>query len=244
MRRICTILARRGSVGLPGKNVRPLGGIPLVARSIRHAQLAGFFDAIVVSSDDPLVRQIARDEGVHLVVERPAELATSEASKVPGIRHAVRIAESEFGYRFDVVVDLQPTSPFREAEDILGAVGLLESENRTVNVVTCCRSHKSPYFDVVEINSDGFATLVNGAEKRVNRRQDAPATYDLNGSVYAWWRDHLFIANSPVGVNTRLFVMPTERSVDIDSELDFAFAEFLNARQLMVHSSSTERESE
>lgn len=242
MKRICTILARRGSVGLPGKNVRPLGGTPLVARSIRHAQQTGLFDAIVVSSDDPLVWEIARGENIHVIVQRPPELATSEAPKIPGIRHAVSIAESEFGSPFDVVVDLQPTSPLRETEDILGSVRLLESGSRDANVVTGCRSHKSPYFDIVEINADGFAALVKGAEKPVNRRQDAPVTYGLNGSIYAWWRDHLFSVDSAVSASTRLFVMPAERSVDIDTELDFAFAEFLSARETTAHGLATEGE--
>jgi CMP-N,N'-diacetyllegionaminic acid synthase len=230
MNRVCTILARRGSVGLPGKNVRLLEGVPLVSWSIRHAHATGLFNVVVVSTDDPLVREIALIENVDLVVARPRKLATSTASKIPGIRHAVAKAEAEFGQRFDVVVDLQPTSPLRSLEDIHGAVELLESELPDVNVVTGCQSHKSPYFDIVERDDQGFIALVAGTEKPIARRQDASITYDLNGAVYVWWREHLNKVESAISARTLLFAMPGERSVDIDSELDFHFAEFLRAR--------------
>jgi len=240
MNRVCTILARQGSVGLPGKNIRLLGGAPLVSWSIRHAHATGLFGAVVVSTDDPLVREIALAENVDLVVTRPQELATSTASKIPGIRHAVAEAEATMGQTFDVVVDLQPTSPLRNHEDIHGAVQLLESEPRDVNVVTGCQSHKSPYFDIVEQGDQGFIALVAGAERRIVRRQDAPITYDLNGAVYVWWREHIENVESAISARTRLFLMPGERSVDIDSVLDFHFAEFLWERRDAASRDSSE----
>lgn len=135
MRRICTVLARAGSTGVPGKNTRLLGGIPLVAHSIRHARATGLFETLVVSTDDPEVRRIARQEGVDLVVDRPEALASATAGKVPAIVHAVETAERDLGRRFDVVVDLDVTSPLRVPEDVLAAVELLESDPHAANVI-------------------------------------------------------------------------------------------------------------
>jgi CMP-N-acetylneuraminic acid synthetase len=230
MRRVCTVLARAGSIGLPGKNLRSIGGTSLVARSIRDARETGLFSTIVVSTNDPAVREIALSERVDLVVERPQELATSRAPKLPAIRHAVDQAEAAFGRSFDVVVDIQPTSPLRTPDDICGAVQLLESQPKSVNVVTGCRSHKSPYFDMVQDMPGEFVQLVCRSDGAPHRRQDAPVTYDLNGAVYAWWREHLEGVDSAVSRRTRLFVMPPERSIDIDTELDFLIAELLCER--------------
>ena len=239
MRRVCTILARAGSVGVPGKNVRDLAGIPLVAHSIRHARSSGLFSAVVVSTDDPKVIEIAQDERVDHVVHRPKELASDTSPKLPALQHAVENAESTLGERFAVVVDLQPTSPLRVPEDIHRVVEMLESGPRSHNVVTGCRSHKSPYFDVVQSDGDEFVRLVAppGPDGPVVRRQDAPITYDLNGSIYGWWRDALMSAREVIGPRTRLCEMPAERSVDIDSKLDFRVAEFLHE---FLHSSGPE----
>ena len=232
MRRVCTILARAGSVGVPGKNVRLLGGIPLIMHSIRHARATELFDTVVVSTDDPEVRRIAEDEGIDLIVSRPPDMATSTAGKLPAIRHAVAEAERAFGRQFDIVVDIQPTSPLRLPEDILAAVKLLESQGRDVNVVTGCKSHKSPYFDLVEAGTELFVRLVAPVPRALLRRQDAPATFDLNGAVYVWWRERLETVESAIAEYTLLHAMPPERSVDIDTEMDFALAEVLYERSL------------
>lgn len=232
MRRVCTVLARAGSVGVPGKNVRLLGDMPLIVHSIRHARATGLFDALVVSTDDPEVRRITKDEGVDLIVSRPSEMATSTAGKLPAIRHAVAEAEKSIGGRFDIVVDIQPTSPLRLPEDILAAVSLLEAQSKDVNVVTGCKSHKSPYFDLVEMGTDSSVRLVARVPQPLLRRQDAPATFDLNGAVYVWWRDCLETAESAIAERTLLHLMPPERSVDIDTEMDFIIAEVLYERRL------------
>ena len=239
MRRIYTSLARACSGGLPCKNARDFAGIPLVAHSIRQARNSGLFSAVVVSTDDPQVIEIAHDERVDHVVHRPKELASDTSPKLPALQHAVEHAESTLGERFAVVVDLQPTSPLRVPEDIHRVVEMLESGPRSHNVVTGCRSHKSPYFDVVQSDGGEFVQLVAppGTDGPVVRRQDSPITYDLNGSIYGWWRDVLMSTGEVIGPRTRLCEMPAERSVDIDSELDFRVAEFLHE---FLHSSRPE----
>ena len=229
MRRICTVLARAGSVGVPGKNTRLLGGVPLVAHSIRHARATGLFDAVVVSTDDSEVRRIAEDEHVDLVVARPSELATASAGKVPAIVHAVETAEISLRRRFDVVVDLDATSPLRTPEDVVAAVALLEGAPEAANVITAAPARRSPYFNLVERAADGSVRLVRPSDPPLLRRQDAPECFDMNASIYAWWRATLSADLPVVNRSTRLHVMPEERSHDIDSELDWTIVTYLHA---------------
>ncbi len=227
MRRVCTVLARAGSVGVPGKNTRLLGGVPLTAHSIRHARVTGLFDAVIVSTDDPDVRRIAEAEQVDLVVTRPDELATSAAGKVPAIAHAVRVAEAELGRVFDVVVDLDVSSPLRNPDDIVAAVAVLESDSEATNVITAAAARRSPYFNLVERVPDGTVRLVRPSEPPILRRQDAPECFDMNASIYVWWRATLSAELPIVNPGTRLHVMPEERSHDVDSELDWTIVNFL-----------------
>jgi len=229
MRRVCTVLARAGSVGVPGKNVRLLGGVPLIVHSIRHARATGLFDAVVVSTDDPEVRRIAQDEGVDLVVERPAELATATAGKVPAIVHAVEVAEATLGGSFDVVVDLDATSPLRLPDDVVAAVALLERDPDAVNVITAAPARRSPYFNLVERRPDGGVQLARPTDPPVLRRQDAPDCFDMNASIYVWWRATLQAGLAVINPGTRLHVMPEERSHDVDSELDWRIVTHLHA---------------
>lgn len=229
MRRVCTVLARAGSVGVPGKNVRLLGGVPLIVHSIRHARATGLFDAVVISTDDPEVRRIAQDEGVDLVVERPTELATATAGKVPAIVHAVEVTEATLGGSFDVVVDLDATSPLRLPDDVVAAVALLENDPDAANVITAAPARRSPYFNLVERLPDGAVQLARPTERPVLRRQDAPECFDMNASIYVWWRATLQADLAVINAGTRLHVMPEERSHDVDSELDWSIVTHLHA---------------
>ena len=232
MRRICTVLARAGSVGVPGKNTRLLGGVPLVAHSIRHARATGLFATIVVSTDDPEVRRIAEGEQVDLVVARPDALATASAGKVPAIVHAVETAEAELGRTFDVVVDLDVTSPLRDPDDVMAAVALLEDDPSSSNVVTAAPARRSPYFNLVERTADAGVRLARPSDPPLLRRQDAPECFDMNASIYVWWRATLAADLPVVNPGTRLHVMPEERSHDIDSELDWSIVTHLHALRL------------
>jgi CMP-N-acetylneuraminic acid synthetase len=229
MRRICTVLARAGSVGVPGKNVRLLGGVPLIVHSIRHARQSGLFDAVVVSTDDPVALSIAEAERVELVVERPAELASATAGKVPAIVHAVETAEQQLGLTFDVVVDLDVTSPLRLAEDVVAAVAMLEGDATASNVITAAPARRSPYFNLVERTSDGGVRVVRAYDPPLLRRQDAPDCFDMNASIYAWRRATLSADLPVVNPGTRLYVMPEERSYDVDSELDWSIVAHLHS---------------
>ena len=226
MSRICTICARGGSKGVKNKNIRDLAGKPLIAYTLEQARASGLFDLIAVSSDSPAILDMARDHGADLLVERPAKLATDTAAKLPVIRHCVEEAERVNGERFDVVVDLDATSPLRLVADIQDAVAMLERE-KISNVITAAPARRSPYFNLVELGEDGVVGLSKPLGKPMVRRQDSPKCFDMNASIYVWRRAALFDNPTMFNADTRLFVMPEERSTDIDNELDFEIVEFL-----------------
>jgi len=228
MRRLCTICARGGSRGVPGKNLAPMLGLPLLAHSIGHARAAGLFAAVAVSSDDPAILDAAAAHGADLCVRRPAELARDDSPKLPAIRHCVGEAERALG-AFDVVVDLDATSPLRSVDDVRGVVALLESSGAD-NVITGTPAHRSPYFNMVELAADGSVTLAKSPATPVARRQDAPACFDMNASIYAWRRGALDAGDAVVGPRTRLYEMPRERSLDVDSALDLEMVEWMMRR--------------
>ena len=230
MSRLCTICARGGSKGLPGKNLLELLGKPLIAHSIEQARQSALFDAIAVSSDSAEILDVARRFGADLMVRRPDELASDEAPKYPAIRHCVETAERELQRQFAVLVDLDATSPLRLPSDLVGAVRLLETSGAG-NVITGAAARRSPYFNLVELDGRGVARLSKPPEHPIHRRQDAPRCYDMNASIYVWRRDAFFANASVFRDDTRLFEMPAERSVDIDSELDFEMVRMLMARR-------------
>lgn len=227
--KLCTICARGGSKGVPGKNVLPLGGKPLIAHSIDQARATGLFAQIAVSSDSPEILSVAAAAGATILIERPPELATDAAPKLPVIQHCLLAAEAQSGQAFDVVVDLDTTSPLRLPEDIIGSVRLL-LDTDAENVITAMKARRSPYFNLVELE-DGYVRLSKPLADPVTRRQSSPPCFDMNASVYVWHRQSLLDGKTVFMERTRLYEMPEERSIDIDTPLDFAFVEFLMAQR-------------
>lgn len=225
-KRLCSICARGGSKGLKNKNLLPLFGKPLIAHTIEHAIKSMLFDAVAVSSDSDEILNIAKNYGVSFLVKRPDELSSDKAPKIPAIRHCAQEAESMSGLLFDTFVDLDCTSPLRVIEDISGSIELVENKNHS-NVFSVTDARRSPYFDVVELNERGDVIPCKISIKEITRRQDTPPTYDLNASIYVWNRDTLMNSDSLYNKNTGIFIMPNDRSVEIDSELDFIYVELL-----------------
>ncbi len=232
MKRLCTICARGGSKGVKNKNIRDLLGKPLIAYSLEQAMETNMFDGIAVSSDASEILEVAQSWGIEYLIQRPPELASDVAAKIPAIQHCVNVVEKERKERFDVIVDLDVTSPLRTVKDIQDCINLLEKTGVS-NVITGARARRSPYFNLVEIGDDQVVRLSKDLQAPVVRRQDAPQCYDMNASIYVWKRSALF--SDVPGVfhhDTRLFEMPEERSVDIDSNLDFEWVRFLMEHQL------------
>ena len=226
MRRLCTICARGGSKGVEGKNLRPLLGRPLVAHSISQARETGLFEYIAVSSDSNEILAVAEETGADYLIRRPDEMARDEAAKLPAIRHCLLEVERLTDVRFDLLTDLDATSPLRFLADIANAVALLEDRGVS-NVITGARSRRSPYFNLVERGGDDVVRLSKQIDPPVVRRQDAPICFDMNASIYVWQRDTFVNAPSLFYSDTLLYEMPEDRSFDIDTTQDFEIVEFL-----------------
>lgn len=225
-RTIATVCARGGSKGLPGKNIRLFAGKPLIAHTIEQALACGGIEGVYVSTDDDAIAEAARAAGAIVPYRRPAELATDEAGKLPAIEHLVQHLEQQ-GQAIARVVDLQPTSPLRESGDIEAALALQPEADLVVSVTEAA---DNPYFNLVELGADGQVHLSKGTGNL--RRQDAPAVYALNGSIYVWRRSALnWAADKGLwSVSIVPYVMPRWKSVDIDNLEDFEYAQWLYAR--------------
>jgi len=223
---IATVCARGGSKGLPRKNVLPFAGLPLIAHSIRQALACPGIDAVYVSTDDAEIAQVARNHGAHVPYLRPAELATDTAGKLPAIEHLAQHLEAG-GLRIATIVDLQPTSPLRSDEDLAQALAL---RDRAGLVVSVTQPSHNPYYTLVETAPGGglclSKSLPGGAAVA---RQAVPEVWGLNGAIYVWRRDALTraVREGFWSVDMHPFVMPRERSIDIDDRLDFDTAQWL-----------------
>jgi len=229
--RICTICARGGSKGVKNKNIRVIAGKPLIAHTIEQAFKSNLFTELAVSSDSDEILKISSEYGIKNLILRPEFMATDNAAKIPAIQHAVSEVEKIKNLQFETMVDLDATSPLRNVEDIISSVEMLESK-KVSNIITGSISRRSPYFNLVEINKNGYIELSKKLDSKIVRRQDSPKCYDMNASIYVWNRVSFFNSDTVFLHDTMLYEMPEERSIDIDTELDFEFVEFLLNKKL------------
>ncbi|MBE3573283.1 MAG: acylneuraminate cytidylyltransferase family protein [Moorella humiferrea] len=218
------IPARAGSKGVPGKNIRPLAGKPLIVHTIETARTSGVFDFLLVSTDGEEIARIAREAGAEVPFMRPAELATDAARGIDVLSHAMAWCE-EHGRLYDWVMVLQPTSPLRAVEDILGACQLM-LERRAQAVVSVCEVDHHPWWCNTlpeDLNMENFIR----PEILGLNRQELPVFYRLNGAIYLGEWEFLKKGSSFYGPRTYAYIMPWVRSVDIDSKIDFTLAEIL-----------------
>ena len=208
------MVARGGSKSFPRKNLAPLAGRPLIAWTIEAALRCRAVDRVVVSTDDDEIAAVARAQGAEVPFLRPPELAQDDTPTMPVIVHALRWLETEQGYLPDAVVLLQPTSPLRTADDITDAVALAHQHSAD-SVVSVSVAWSHPHL-AKRIAADGrledFAP-----HPKVERRQDLEPAYSLNGAIYYSRRTNLLEAQSFYGPKTYAYVMPPERSLDVDT---------------------------
>lgn len=219
------IPARGGSKGVPGKNIRPIGGRPLIAHSIAHAlQVAPDAHDVVVSTDSEAIARAAREAGASVPFMRPAELASDTAGSREVMLHALDFMNSR-GKSYDSIVLLQPTSPFRNIDDIKAAIALFKRE-RPDMVVSVKPAASNPYYNAFECDESGFLKISKG-DGSFTRRQDAPPVWEFDGSVYVISADSLRRYPSLARME-RILSIPNSHphNIDIDSELDFHIAEF------------------
>lgn len=217
---LALIPARGGSKGLPGKNIRHLCGKPLIAWSIEAAQAARHVTRIVVTSDDAEILAIAREYGADVPFVRPSKLARDDTPGIDVVLHALDSLPD-----YDWVVLLQPTSPLRTAEDIDQAITICLEEGAPA-CVSVCAAPANPWW-MFNVRADGRLVSLLPPEQRPSRRQDLPEIYALNGAVYVNRVDWLRQTHTSLTEETLAYVMPPERSIDIDTLMDFRIAECL-----------------
>lgn len=218
------IPARGGSKRLPGKNLRVLGRLSLVGHAVASAREAATLDRFIVSTASAEIAEEARRHGAEAPFLRPPELASDDAAMVPVLQHAVRWLEAAEGFRPDLVVTLQPTSPFRTGPDIDRVVRrLLETDADSAQTVTEACYH--PFF-MTTLDGDRAVPLFPDGHK-LPRRRDAPPAYQPSGSVYATRYDVLMKQGRITGDDNRAIVMGFEASVNIDTEWDLRLAELI-----------------
>jgi len=212
------VTARGGSKGVPRKNVALLGRKPLIAWTVEAALASRTVDRVIVSSDDSEIIDAAVAAGAEAPFIRPAELARDDTPGTAPVLHALDSVDQDYEY----VVLLQPTSPFRTAEDIDAAVELCAG-SRAPAVVSVCPAKTSPHW-MFFVGEDGSMEPAIPAEKVIGRRQELPPAFELNGAVYVARTDWLRENGSFFGGETLAYVMPEERSVEIDTPLDLLVA--------------------
>jgi CMP-N-acetylneuraminic acid synthetase len=221
--------ARGGSKGLPGKNIRPFAGKPLIARSIEVARAARGISRVVVSTDDPRIAEVAAAAGAEVPFLRPPELASDTARARDVYVHAIDALERQWGEKIDAICVLQPTSPLRTVEDVDAALELFHARS-AASVVSVCEMHPPPGW-AKAILADGTLDAYPGVAATGKNRQEEATAYAPNGAVFVF-RAALLREDVGYYVRGRTFpyVMPKERSVDIDDAVDFELAEHLARR--------------
>ncbi len=221
---VALIPARGGSKGLPRKNVLEMAGKPLIAWSIIQAQQSNIIDRVVISTDDKEITEVADSFGAEIPFVRPKELATDEAKGIDVILHALRWLR-EHRQAVDIIVVLQPTSPLRLTEDIDNSLNLF-LEREADAVVSVCRTEHHPYWSNVLPEDKCMKDFIrNEADKK--NREELPEFYRLNGAIFITKADFMIQNEGYYGDNTYAYIMPAERSIDIDSHLDFRLAGLL-----------------
>ncbi len=223
------IPARGGSKGIPRKNIAPLAGKPLMAWTIAAASASGILDRVLVSTEDLEIADAAKSLGAEVPFMRPAELAQDQTPGIDPILHALETLDQS-GYHPEWVMLLQPTSPLRTAEDIRGAMALAE-RNRAEVVVSVCEAVPPPAW-MKRITPEGVLEDYFPQEKIPPIRQGLASAYSLNGAIYLARVSVLRERKSFQNGRSFAFVMPRERSLDIDTPWDLELAGMILARRL------------
>jgi CMP-N,N'-diacetyllegionaminic acid synthase len=229
MNLLITICARGGSKGIPGKNIKPIAGKPLIAYSIKHAiEFAHIHNAdITLSTDSVEILKVASEYNLTTKYIRPENLATDNTGKIAVLRDILNYEEIERSKKYDYVLDLDITSPLRTIEDLEAAFSMLKSNIHALNLYSVSPSHRNPYFNMVEYKDDQFIEISKKMPSDILSRQKAPIVYDVNASFYfytkSFFKSNL---NTATTHKTMIFVVP-HICFDLDELIDFEFMTYL-----------------
>ena len=221
---LAIIPARGGSKEVPRKNIRKVAGKPLIAWTIEEAKKSKYLDRLILSSEDEEIINVAKEWGCEVPFVRPLELAQDDTPGIEPVIHAIEAINEKYDY----VVLLQPTSPLRKVKDIDGCIELCVQMNAPA-CVSVTEANKSPYW-MFTLESYGKLRTLIDTKKLFTRRQALPKVYGLNGAVYIAETDWIAENKSYITKETIAFIMPEERSLDIDSELDLNYCDLLLKR--------------
>lgn len=232
---LVTICARGGSQGVRKKNIRPVAGKPLIAYTIECALAWGRGSRVVVSTESEEIAEVARQWGAEVPFVRPDELARGEVPKMAVIRHALHEVERQTGEHYEVIVDLDATAPLRHVANVEEAYQLFLSR-RPLTVFSVVHARRNPYYNVVEEDAEGYVHLSKNFDIDITCRQMAPIVYDMNASVHIYDRQYLVEETNWHVCSPRSlpYVMEDISSVDIDSETDLMYVEYLLEQGVFV----------
>ena len=225
MKTFAFIFARGGSKGLPKKNILDLGGLPLIAHSILSAKKNLMIDDVFVSTDSNEIAEVAYSYKAK-VIKRPKELARDESSEWLAWIHAINFIHEQ-GYEFNKFISLPATAPLRADEDISNCLLALKGDVDVVITVT--PANRNPSFNMVKRDTKGVSELI--IKSNLVRRQDAPLVYDMTTVAYVTTPKYILNAKNLFEGNTYSVIIPKERAVDIDDEIDFLLAQKLFERK-------------
>jgi len=225
MKKLCLLCMRGNSKGVKNKNLKKINGVPLLKYTIDQAIKSNLFDKIVISSDSKQIIKMGYKFGIKDYILRPKHLATDKSGKLDVLKHALSEIEKIYSEKFDIIFDLDVTSPLRSINDIKEAYKLFHKKKAS-KLITVTPARKNPYFNQVAIKNNKVE-LVKKSKNIIVRRQSAPKIYDMNASIYIFKRLTLKKSKEIFPKNTIIYLMPEERSVDIDNTLDFKIVEML-----------------
>jgi len=229
------IFARGGSKGVTKKNIRQLAGKPLIAYAIETAKQSKLIDRVIVSTEDEEIARIALDFGAEVPFVRPEELAQDNSPEILAWRHAIQALEEQDKSReLDVFVSIPPTAPLRTVEDVDNCIYSFLDNDVDV-VITLKKASRHPSFNMVSIDENGYTILVLPPSKSISRRQDVSPVYDMATVAYVARPKFIMKANSIFDGKVGSIIIPEERAVDIDTELDFQFAEYLMTNRMKTN---------
>ena len=220
-----SICARGGSKGVKNKNSRFLKGKPLIAYTIEAFKAWNKATRIICSTDSEEIKKIALEHNIEVPFMRPAELASDTAGKIGVFKHMLKFCEEQEKVKYDYFYDLDITAPLRTVKDINSAFNKLLNSDADL-IASAYKAERNPYFNMVELDKNGYAHLCKRFDKIIVSRQQAPEVFSLNASIYIFKRDFLINTNYIYSGKTIIYEMP-DYAIDIDKEIDFDFIEFL-----------------
>jgi N-acylneuraminate cytidylyltransferase len=225
MRYVALICARGGSKGLKGKNIKLLGGVPLIGLSIMVAKKIDRISRVIVSTDSDIIADVAREYGAEVPFMRPKEMAQDDSSEWLVWRHALDYLKKQ-KYKIDGLVVLPTTAPLRIPQDVDRCIDDFE-KGATDMVITVSDANRNPFFNMIKVDKEGYSSTVISPNNKIFRRQDAPKVFDMTTVAYVAKPEFVYDKEGVFDGKVRSVHISPERAIDIDTMFDFDIAEYL-----------------